>query len=189
MIIVPGQAGKDLCDPQLGVTRRDMLRVGGSGLAGHGPRLDARAPGGFGARRHVEASRGPGWGKAKSIIMVYLQGGPSHLDLWDPKENVPDNVRSVFKPIPTKVPGMQFTEILPQLAQINDKFTIIRSMSYTPNGLFNHTAAIYQMMTGYTTDKVSPSGQLEPPSPKDFPNFGSQHRPARSRRPSRCCRS
>jgi len=46
-------------------------------------------------------------------------------------------------------------------------------MSYTPNGLFNHTAAIYQMMTGYTTDKVSPSGQLEPPSPKDFPNFAS----------------
>jgi len=56
---------------------------------------------------------------------------------------------------------------------VNDKFTMIRSMSYTPNGLFNHTAAIYQMMTGYTTDKVSPSGQLEPPSPKDFPNFGS----------------
>jgi hypothetical protein len=50
---------------------------------------------------------------------------------------------------------------------------MIRSMSYTPNGLFNHTAAIYQMMTGYTTDKVSPSGQLEPPDPKDFPNFGS----------------
>lgn len=46
-------------------------------------------------------------------------------------------------------------------------------MSYTPNGLFNHTAAIYQIMTGYTTDKVSPSGQLEPPNAKDFPNFGS----------------
>jgi len=115
----------------------------------------------------------PGWGKAKSIIMVYLQGGPSHLDLWDPKENVPDNVKSAFKSIPTKIPGVHFTEILPKLAKINDKFTMIRSMSYTPNGLFNHTAAIYQMMTGYTTDKVSPSGQLEPPSPKDFPNFGS----------------
>ena len=51
--------------------------------------------------------------------------------------------------------------------------TLIRSMSYTPNGLFNHTAAIYQMNTGYTADKVSPSGQLEPPSPKDYPNFGS----------------
>jgi hypothetical protein len=105
--------------------------------------------------------------------MIYLQGGPSHLDLWDPKENVPDNVRSVFKPIKTKIPGVNFTELLPNLAKVNDKFTMMRSVSYTPNGLFNHTAAIYQMMTGYTTDKVSPSGQLEPPSPKDFPNFGS----------------
>jgi hypothetical protein len=116
---------------------------------------------------------GPGWGQAKSVILVYLQGGPSHLDLWDPKENVPDNVRSVFKPIPTKLPGISFCEVLPKLAQVNDKFTMVRSVSYTPNGLFNHTAAIYQMMTGYTTDKVSPSGQLEPPDPKDFPNFGS----------------
>ncbi len=116
---------------------------------------------------------GAGWGKAKSVILVYLQGGPSHLDLWDPKDNVPDNVKSVFGNISTKLPGVQFTENLPKLSQVNDKFTMIRSMSYTPNGLFNHTAAIYQMMTGYTTDKVSPSGQLEPPSPKDFPNFGS----------------
>lgn len=116
-----------------------------------------------------------GWGQAKSVIMVYLQGGPSHLDLWDPKEpnSVPDNVRSEFKNIPTKIPGVNFTDIIPRLAKINDKFTTIRSMSYTPNGLFNHTAAIYQIMTGYTTDKVSPSGQLEPPNPKDFPNFGS----------------
>src|SRR3989440_3348086 len=45
-------------------------------------------------------------------------------------------------------------------------------MSYTPVGLFNHTAAIYQMLTGYTTDKVSPSGQLEPPNPRDYPNVG-----------------
>jgi hypothetical protein len=117
---------------------------------------------------------GAGWGKAKSVIMVFLQGGPSHLDLWDPKDNVPDNVRSVFKPIATKLSGVQFTEVLPKLAQVNDKITMIRTMSYTPVGLFNHTAAIYQMMTGYTTDKVSPSGQLEPPNSKDFPNFGSQ---------------
>ena len=170
MIIVPGQPGKDLCDRSLGVTRRDLLRVGGSGLLGItlGDMLHLKA-----AASPAEAPR-PGWGRAKSIIMVYLQGGPSHLDLWDPKEGVPDNVRSIFKPIDTKTPGLQFTEILPKLAQVTDKLTMIRSMSYTPNGLFNHTAAIYQMMTGYTTDKVSPSGQLEPPSPKDFPNFGSQ---------------
>jgi hypothetical protein len=170
MLIVPGQPGKDLCDSHLGITRRTLLRVGGSGMLGMALgsmfRLQAHAA-------ESATGGGPGWGKAKSIIMVYLQGGPSHLDLWDPKENVPDAVRSVFKPIPTKLPGVQFTEILPKLAEVNDKFTMIRSMSYTPNGLFNHTAAIYQMMTGYTTDKVSPSGQLEPPSPKDFPNFGS----------------
>ena len=106
------------------------------------------------------------------MILLYLQGGPSHLDLWDPKTDVPDNVKSVFKPINTKLPGISFTEVLPKLAKVNDKFTMIRSMSYTPIGLFNHTAAIYQMLTGYTADNVSPSGQLEPPSPKDFPNFG-----------------
>ena len=86
---------------------------------------------------------------------------------------MPDNVKSVFKKIPSKVPGMETTELLPKIAGITDKFTFIRSMSYTPVGLFNHTAAIYQIHTGYTADKVSPSGQLEPPTPKDFPNFGS----------------
>jgi Protein of unknown function (DUF1501) len=171
MIIVPGAAGKDLCDRHLGFTRRDILRVGGSGLLGLslGSMLRLQAAS---AEESGSHGGGPGWGRAKSIIMVYLQGGPSQIDLWDPKDDVPENVRSAFKTIPTKVPGINFTEMIPRLAQVVDKMTLIRSMSYTPNGLFNHTAAIYQMLTGYTTDKVSPSGQLEPPSPKDFPNFG-----------------
>lgn len=164
-----GHAGRDLCDGHLGVTRRDVLRVGASGLFGLTlPQLLQLQ-----AAQASDSNNAPGWNRAKRMIMVYLQGGPSHIDLWDPKENVPDKVKSVFGNISTKIPGIQFTENLPLLSQINDKFTMIRSMSYTPNGLFNHTAAIYQMMTGYTTDKVSPSGQLEPPSPKDFPNFGS----------------
>jgi hypothetical protein len=172
MLIVPGQPGRDLCDRHLGMTRRDLLRVGGSGLLGLslGTMFQLQAAS---AKETVGRVGNPGWGKAKSIILVYLQGGPSHLDLWDPKDNVPDNVRSAFKSAPTKLPGVFFTEMLPKLSRVNDKMTLIRSMSFTPNGLFNHTAAIYQMMTGYTTDKVSPSGQLEPPSPKDFPNFGS----------------
>ncbi len=62
-------------------------------------------------------------------------------------------------------------------------------MSYTPNGLFNHTAAIYQMMTGYTTDKVSPSGQLEPPEPEGLPELRLEHHPAQAADRSRCCRS
>lgn len=167
MLVIPGLPGRDLCD---GLTRRELLRVGGSAAFGFSlanlfswQKASADSP----------AAVSPGFGKAKSVILVYLQGGPSHLDLWDPKDNVPDNVRSVFKQIPTKTPGAYFTEILPKLAQVTDKLTLIRSMSYTPVGLFNHTAAIYQMLTGYTADKVSPSGQLEPPSPKDFPNVGS----------------
>jgi Protein of unknown function (DUF1501) len=167
MIRIPGQPGRDLCDNHLGYTRRDLIRVGGSAILGM--TLGSM----FSLKARANVIGGSGWGKAKHVVMVYLQGGPSHLDLWDPKENVPEKIRSPFKAIPTKIPGINFTEILPNLAKVNDKLTMIRSMSYTPNGLFNHTAAIYQLMTGYTTDKVSPSGQLEPPSPKDFPNFGS----------------
>src|SRR5881397_2181538 len=172
MIKITGGTCSDLCDPHLKMTRRDLLRVGGAGMLGLslGSLFRLQAMAGETTKR----TGGPGWGTARNVVMIYLQGGPSHLDLWDPKENAPDNFRSSFKPIPTKIPGVNFTEVLPELAKVNDKFTMIRSMSYTPNGLFNHTAAIYQIMTGYTTDKVSPSGQLEPPDPKDFPNFGSQ---------------
>src|SRR5438477_1975074 len=167
MLVIPGQSGKDTCD---GFTRRELLRVGGSAMFGLSL---AHILGLQKASAKEQASAGPGFAKAKSVILLYLQGGPSHLDLWDPKDNVPDKVRSVFKAIDTKVPGLKVTEVLPKLAQVLDKATLIRSMSYTPIGLFNHTAAIYQMLTGYTADKVSPSGQLEPPTPKDFPNIGS----------------
>lgn len=170
MLVIPGFAGKDTCD---GTTRREFMRVGGSAV--FGLTLADLFRGSARAENNNAASKdhgGPGFGKARNVILVYLQGGPSHLDLWDPKENVPEKNRSVFKPIGTRTTGLQFTELLPKLAGVTDKLTMIRSMSYTPVGLFNHTAAIYQMLTGYTTDKVSPSGQLEPPTPKDFPNFG-----------------
>src|SRR6056297_2537246 len=122
MLHIPGRPGKDLCDEHSAFSRRDLLRVGGAGMLGMslGSMLELQA--------HASASAiggGPGWGAAKQIILVYLQGGPSHIDLWDPKENVPDNVRSAFKPIGTKLPGVQFTELLPQLAEVNDRFTMI----------------------------------------------------------------
>src|SRR5918992_11720 len=117
MIIIPGERGQDLCDSHLGPSRRDILRVGGSGVLGLslGSMLQLQASAGEKA-----AGGGPGWGKAKSVIMVYLQGGPSHLDLWDPKPDAPENVRSVFKTIPTKLDGVQYTEVLPKLAKVND---------------------------------------------------------------------
>ncbi len=183
MLVIPGQASRDTCD---GLSRRELLRVGGSAVCG----LSLASFFGLqeAAAKSNTSKHGPGFGKAKSVILCYLQGGPSHLDLWDPKENVPANVKSVFKSIPTKLTGVRFTELLPKLSKVIDRTTLIRSMSYTPIGLFNHTAAIYQMLTGYTADKVSPSGQLEPPSPKDFPNVGSNISRLKPRL-SRCCRS
>src|SRR5437764_9220969 len=148
MLVIPGRPGRDTCD---GVTRRELLRVGGSALLGVSLANLFQLQEASAKSSEGSAYGGPGFGKAKSVILVYLQGGPSHLDLWDPKDNVPSNVKSIFKPIATKLPGTQVTELLPKLSQVNDKFTMIRSMSYTPVGLFNHTAAIYQMMTGYTT--------------------------------------
>lgn len=171
MLVIPGRYGKDTCD---GYSRRAILRVGSSALAGLSvASLLENAARGNDVTAEEARYGGKGFGAAKSVIMLYLQGGPSHLDLWDPKTNVPDNVKSVFSPIDTKLPGIQFTELMPKLAQQIQRATLIRSLSYTPIGLFNHTAAIYQMLTGYNADNVSPSGQLEPPSPKDFPNFGS----------------
>src|SRR5437867_1415239 len=169
MISIPGKPGST-CD---GFSRREFLRIGGAGMMGISLadilRLQARAdtaPDG--------AKSKAGWGKAKSVILIFLQGGPSHIDIWDPKPDAPSNVRGDFKPIRSNVPGIWLSEVMPLLAKQLDKATLIRSMSYTPAGLFNHTAAIYQMMTGYTPDRVSPSGQLEPPAPNDFPHFGCQ---------------
>ena len=114
-----GFKAKDLCDTTSGGPHDERFCVSVA-AACSGSRSPV-AVAGLSPRSASEAGGGPGWGKAKSIILVYLQGGPSHLDLWDPKENVPDNVKSVFNPISTQLPGIQFTENLPNLSQINDK--------------------------------------------------------------------
>src|SRR2546422_833279 len=169
MLVIPGRA-VTLCD---GTTRREFLRVGSSAMLGMSlPQifaLQASAPSGAAPKAAKK-----GFGKAKSVIFLFLQGGPSHLDIWDPKPDAPSNIRGEFKAIKASVDGIQLSETMPLLAKQADKYTLIRSMSYTPVGLFNHTAAIYQMLTGFPPDKVSPSGQLEPPSPHDFPTAGSQ---------------
>jgi uncharacterized protein (DUF1501 family) len=168
MLSIPGQPGAT-CD---GVSRRELLRVGGAGLLGVSLSnllaLEARGQAAPAGKKRA------GFGSAKNFIFIFLQGGPSHLDIWDPKPDAPDNIRGQFKPIPTKIPGVQVSEVMPNLAKVLDKATLVRSVSYTPAGLFNHTAAIYQMMTGYTPDKVSPSGQLEPPNRSDYPCIGSE---------------
>src|SRR5690349_1941645 len=177
MLSIPGQSGAT-CD---GVSRRELIRVGGAGLLGvtlsrllaSESLARAATPTAAGAAATATPRVGS-FGRAKNFIFIFLQGGPSHLDIWDPKPDAPDNIRGKFKPIPTKIKGEYVSEVMPNLAKILDKTTLIRSVSYTPAGLFNHTAAIYQMMTGYTPDKVSPSGQLEPPNRSDYPCIGSE---------------
>jgi hypothetical protein len=166
MLVIPARPDRSTCD---GYTRRELLRVGGSAMFGVSLANILR----LGQAQAGAEGGGAGWGRAKSVILLYLQGGPSHLDLWDPKPEVHESMRSVFQPIDTAAPGVRVTEALPKLAAVADRITLVRSVSYTPVGLLNHTAAMYQMLTGYTADKVSPTGQLEPPNPKDFPNVGS----------------
>src|SRR5690242_4301904 len=167
MLVIPGRR----CTTCEGPTRRELLRAGSIGLFGLNLANFLAAQKNAQAADKYAGARG--FGSAQSVIMVFLQGGPSHIDIWDPKPDAPSNIRGEFKPIKTKIPGTQISETMPMMADQLDKCTLIRSMSYTPNGLFNHTAAIYQMLTGYPPDKVSPSGQLEPPSPADFPTAGS----------------
>src|SRR2546430_5092991 len=168
MLNLPGHRG---CNCE-GPTRRELLRIGSIGLMGLSlpPFFFWRAHAAAAASKYAGAR---GWESAKSVVMIFLQGGPSHIDIWDPKPDAPSNIRGEFKAIKTKIPGTWIGEHMPMMAQHLDKATLIRSMSYTPNGLFNHTAAIYQMLTGYPPDRVSPSGQLETPSPADFPTAGS----------------
>jgi uncharacterized protein (DUF1501 family) len=168
MLVIPQQVRR-LCH---GWTRREFIRVGGAAMFGLSlPELFSLKARASAAPRTGDARKG--FGQAQSVILLFLQGGPSHLDIWDPKPDAPSNIRGEFKAIKTKVPGVLLSETMPLLAEQLQQCTLIRSMSYTPEGLFNHTAAMYQMLTGYPPDKVSPSGQLEPPSPRDFPTCGS----------------
>ena len=87
------------------------------------------------------AAGATGSNKPKSVIMFWLSGGPSHIDMWDPKPDAPQEIRSPFAPLPTKVPGTIFTEHLPLQASIADKLSVIRSVDCSAS---NHTPVTMQ---------------------------------------------
>ncbi|MBM4005284.1 MAG: DUF1501 domain-containing protein [Planctomycetes bacterium] len=120
------------------LTRRRLLHIGGSGiLAGLSlPRLlELQALAGSGAPA-----------RAKACIFIMLEGGPSHIDMWDLKPDAPAEIRGPFKPIATNVAGTQISEILPHCARITDKFTILRSHSHKDNA---HQTGRHWVLTGY----------------------------------------
>ncbi len=108
----------------LGVSRRQLLQAGSLSLLGLTLADCFRA-------REVQANPGSSRGRTrdKSCIFIFLSGGPSHLETFDPKPNAPINIRGPYGTIRTSVPGIQIGELLPQLAQQIDKCTLLRSMT------------------------------------------------------------
>jgi len=120
------------CD---GLSRRDFLHVGALSTLG------LTLPG-------LAAARAAGIASDSDIncIMLFLVGGPSHIDTWDPKPAAPEEVRGPFRPIATNVPGMQLTDIFPKMARHADKFSLIRSVYHTATAV--HDTGHQMMQTG-----------------------------------------
>jgi hypothetical protein len=143
------------------LARREWLRI--SGLTG----LSALSAG----RAHHAAASGPasgvlGFGRAKSVILVFTGGGMSQLDTFDPKPNAPVEIRGEFRSIATTVPGTRVCEHLPRLARLADRFAIVRSMSHDD---VDHGSASYLALTGQFHSRKSSN---PPPTPTDFPTYG-----------------
>jgi hypothetical protein len=143
------------CD---GLTRRELLRVGAVGLGG------LSLPG----LLRLEAAAPPAAGRAKSVVMLFLSGGPSHLDMFDLKPEAPEEIRGTFRPIDTNVPGIQISEHLPRTARLADKLAIVRSTTHATN---SHPAATYWMMVGSPIQRAAP--QSVTLSREDRPHPGS----------------
>ncbi len=92
-----------------------------------------------------------------AVIMVFLPGGQSHIDTYDPKPDIGSEYRGPFKTIATKVPGTRFTELLPMNAKIADKFTVLRSMNQAAGG---HPAGTMQMLSGDSDTRDKPKVKL-----------------------------
>ncbi len=123
------------CD---GITRRRMLHLGATRLLG-----GLTLPGLLQLQAQAASSRPA---KAKACIFLMLEGGPSHIDLWDLKPEAPAEIRGPFQPVSTVVPGTQISELLPLCAQVADKFTILRSHSHNDNA---HQTGRHWVLTGY----------------------------------------
>jgi len=130
------------CD---GSTRRDLLKLGVGAFAGLGmvDMLRHRAAA-------ADAARAAGKPSPRQVncILIWLDGGPSHYETFDPKPEAPSEVRGEFKSIPTKVPGVHFSQVVPKLAAANDKFTVVRSICHKDP---NHGGGNHYMMTGAPT--------------------------------------
>lgn len=143
-----------------GITRRHALRLGACGLIG-----------GLTLPRLLELqakAAGPSGPKARSCIFLFLEGGPPHQDMWDPKPEAPAEIRGPFQAIRTNVPGTVVTDQLPLCAKIAHKYTILRNHGHNDNG---HSTGYHYVMTGRRAS--FPDGDNPVPNNEYFPSFGS----------------
>jgi uncharacterized protein (DUF1501 family) len=141
MLHIEGKKAVDLCD---GLTRRDFLRIGALGAGSIGLSLAE-----LGSVRGAEI-------RDVNCILLFLVGGPSQLDTWDPKSDAPDRIRGPFRPIRTNVPGIQLAETFPLMAGIADRYALVRS-------LYHEAAPIHE--TGHQlvqTGRLSGGGVEHP---------------------------
>ncbi|HEV3024376.1 MAG TPA: DUF1501 domain-containing protein [Pirellulales bacterium] len=158
--------------PRDTLDRRELLRVGGLGFTGllWSDLLQARAEAGQSRAQGAHGGAGGTFGKAKSCILIFNYGGPSHLDSFDLKPDAPVEIRGEFQPIATSVAGTSIAEHLPRLAAMADRYTIVRSVNHPDN---DHAVGAYLALTGYPHPRSRPLGTEPPASPQDMPSLGS----------------
>jgi hypothetical protein len=173
MLPILAPSGVRSCD---GLTRREALLVGALGVG------SLTLPGLLRWQQTAAATGDLRARKAKSVILLFLSGGPSQLDMWDLKPHAPEEIRGTFRPIQTDVPGILVSEHLPRTARLASKYAIIRSVSHAST---NHPAAAYWMMVGNPMQRSAP--QAVRMSREDRPHPGSvlaRFLPARQQLPS-----
>src|ERR1700722_16297297 len=145
-----GSSGR-YCD---GLNRRSFLQLGVAGMAAVGmPRL-----------LRAKAASQAAESKNTAVILIWLDGGPGHMDTYDMKPDAPAEYRGIWKPIRTKVPGFDITELFPKQAQVTDKFSMVRSLYH---GTGDHFGGGHRMLT--TKDMGVSGANAE----TRFPSLGS----------------
>lgn len=142
------------------ISRRQLLGTGAAALAATGT-----APV-FATTSAAAGATGPLFGRAKSVIFLWLSGGPPQHETFDPKPGAPAEIRGPFQPISTNIPGIHFSELLPRCARMADKLAVVRSL-YTNNNI--HGGSGYWVLTG--RQLVTSDGENS--RPNDWPFMGS----------------
>src|SRR5229473_8494922 len=140
------------CD---GISRRSFLQLGVAGMASVALPQWLRAK---------EESARTGSAKNTAVILLWLDGGPGHMDLYDMKPDAPVEYRGLWKPIRTKVPGFDISELFPKQAKVTDKFSIVRSLHHNTG---DHFAGGHRMLT------AKDMGVSGASTPIKFPSIGS----------------